>query len=199
METDQLIRTYRTWLRGTAAGLLRSYGHELLDDFVQEGYIAMWRALPKYRATGGVPLDFYLKQAARYRMLDIIANRPLTGQPSRRNGGHGSSIRPPDGERVLSLAEITSKDVTGEIFTFDAVEDLSAADALQRVLEAYHAGEIADALCSLTERERVYVLARFWCGFQGPETDKLFGTHSANIWKTAKPKLRARLEHLVTT
>lgn len=180
---EQVLPLYRGWLRKVASGLL-SPGHEALDDLIQEGACAIWRACRTYDPAVA-PLDYWLKRSASQRMLRVVARRDWTGHAKRNPGG-----RPDRPE--------TSLDGLGpEMGIALEVEDVSSAQVLDKALWAYHAGEIARAVDTLTDRERRYVRARFWGGLTGPETDALLHTTSANIWRTARPKLHAQLGHLV--
>lgn len=185
---EQLVPDYRAWLRKVASGML-GVGHEAVDDLVQEGHIAMWRAVGSFDPDAS-PADYWLKRSATQRMLTVVSRHGAwTGRPGRYDGGHGGNQ--PE-QPVMSVDGLSSK--LGVPFD---VEDILAAHAVDEAVWAYHEGDIAHALASLTDRERRYVLARFWQGMTGPETDALFSVHSANIWKTAKPKLRESLAHLL--
>lgn len=186
---EQVIPEYRSWLRKVAAGML-SPDHEALDDLVQEGYIAMWRACASYDEDGS-PADFWLKSHAHMRMMTCVSRNHWTGQPKRHNGGHGGSQ--PD-KPVLSF-DVLNAAVDAD---YDPA-DVSAAVALEQAVWGYHQGELLQALSALTEREREYVVRRFWGEAQQAELDRFFGCHSPNIWRTARPKLARALERLVLT
>jgi RNA polymerase sigma factor (sigma-70 family) len=183
---EQVLPDYRGWLRKVAGGMLGPH-HEALDDLVQEGAIAMWRAigtLDPDRST----TDFWLKTSALNRMKTVVQRNHWTGQPKRTNGGHGGS-KP---EQPLLSLNALSADVEPD---YDP-EDVSASYALTDAEWAYHEGEIGAALQRLTQRERDYVLRRFWAGWVGPQLDEHFETTSNNIWRKAKPELAAELAHL---
>lgn len=77
---DQLtaaLPDYRRWLHHVANEMLPPTSAEH-DDLVQEGYIAMWRALDSFDESKGA-LPSWLTRAARYRMLDVRRGRALTG------------------------------------------------------------------------------------------------------------------------
>lgn len=166
--------------------------NEAYDDLVQEGYIAMWRAVESFNPDAG-PADYWLKSSASRRMLTVVCRNHYTGQTRRENGGHGGS-QPQ--HRVLSFDELATT-IGLEVDAFE-VEDVLAARALDDVELSYHHGEIARALGQLTIRERAYVVRRFYFGWIGPQLDLYFDTHAANIWKTARPKLAKQLAYLAS-
>ena len=55
-DSNAILREYLGWLRKVAGNLI-GFGHPDLQDLVQEGYIAMWRALKTYNPASG-PLDY---------------------------------------------------------------------------------------------------------------------------------------------
>lgn len=79
------LADYHNWLYKTAAELLRGGYHDPdIDDVVQEGRIAMWRALDTYDDCKGT-LAPWLTNAARMRMKDVaIGHGRWTGHTGRR-------------------------------------------------------------------------------------------------------------------
>lgn len=73
MTDDEILREYLPWLR-VVAGNLAGFDSPDLQDLVQEGYIAMWRALRSFSPDSGV-LDFWLKFKASNRMKTIAGRR----------------------------------------------------------------------------------------------------------------------------
>jgi RNA polymerase sigma factor (sigma-70 family) len=138
---DAVLPNYRGWLYRVAAGFERP---DLVDDLVQEAYVAMWRSLPKYDPKLG-HLPSYLTTVARNRMIDVLRRGTWTGKPENRGS------RPV--EEVAHIDEFDNPDVL-----------LGAVDSLDGVEIAYHDGEIAAALDTLTPSQRKYVVARFWLG-----------------------------------
>lgn len=191
VDRNQLIASivpdYTGWLRKLATGML-SPGHEALDDLVQEGFIAMWRAVLSLDLDAA-PADYWLKRSAHQRMLTVVARgMKWTGSPDRRNGGHESVIGAP---RPLSLSEASSHpDLDFE------PEDVSIAAAFEQALWAYHEGEMAQLLAGLDARTRDYLVKRFWHGWLESELDGHFQVTSRNIWRKAKPQLKEILAHL---
>lgn len=138
---ERILPDYRGWLYRVA----RDYGKsEMVDDLAQEGYVAMWRALPTYDPAQGA-LPAYLTTAARNRMIDILRKGNWTGKPESR----GSQPV----EVVAHVDEWDDPDVLlGGVGMLDGVEI------------AYHEGEITAALNTLSPAQRRYVIARFWLG-----------------------------------
>lgn len=147
VESDEaIIDSYTKWLHKVANDYLPLW-HERHDDVVQEGRIAMWRALATYDATKG-SLPSWLTTAAKQRMKDVSFGR---GRPT----GH---------EEMRGSREV-EVDVSLDALAEDGIEMmLTAHDSLSGVEIAYHAGEIAEALDSLSPAQRRYVIGRFWCG-----------------------------------
>lgn len=77
---------------------------------------------------------------------------------------------------------------------------LTAADLVDSVMIAYHRGEIARALDSLTPAQKKYVLLRFWSGMQTGDLTREFGYDPSGLWNNsrsgARVKLREALAHL---
>lgn len=78
---------------------------------------------------------------------------------------------------------------------------VSTADLTDSIALAYHRGEIATALDSLTPAQKKYVVLRFWCGFVTAELKQEFGYDPSALWSArpsgAREKLRRALAHLV--
>lgn len=65
---------------------------------------------------------------------------------------------------------------------------------LEYIVQAYHHGQIRQALDVLTPNERKYVVLRFWEGYETAELKEVFGYDPGAIWRTAKERLRPVLE-----
>lgn len=183
-ETDTL-KGFRPWLYKTAYGLL-SPGSPEIDDLVQEGYIAMWRAMDTFKADSGA-LTSWLTSKAKYRMLEVVHRRNWTGQPPRLHGS--TPAKPPN---MLSLDADRGDGVT--------LADILPADeeVMDAVLVAYHHGEIHKAISMLTPRQRKYVFARFWYRMTTAEMkNEIFGYDPSALWNSsrngAKHKLAGKL------
>lgn len=176
---------YRRWLHRVAYDMLpvTSADH---DDLVQEGYVAMWRALDTYDSDKG-PLPSWLTHAARMRMRDVAH-------------GHGQWTGRPE-QRGSRSVDATSLD---ELLATEP-EHPSLAGMLDEVELAYHEGEIAEALAALSPAQRRYVFARFWLGLDPTSRAPAMRALVAQVpelsqrwlWQRARVVLRERLHHLV--
>jgi RNA polymerase sigma factor (sigma-70 family) len=73
---EETLREYIGWLRKTAGNMI-GFGDPGLDDLVQEGYIAMWRALKNFdRSKGSLPS--WLTAKAHWRMLEVVQRTKRT-------------------------------------------------------------------------------------------------------------------------
>lgn len=175
MNEVELLEHYRPWLRKVAAGMTLP---DRAEDLAQEGWIALWKATQSY--DGSAPLDWWLKRKAHGRMLVVIRN-----WGSIRNAQH----RVVDFDFIESLGD--------ELESAWLIQAISLE--LPEVELAYHHGEIVAALDALTPREREYVVARFWGGLNHPELTAHFGYQPQGLWRTARRKLVAQLEHLAVS
>lgn len=93
--------TYHGWLYKTAADLLRGgFNDPDIDDVVQEGRIAMWKAYQAYEDCKGT-LAPWLTNAARMRMKDVaVGHGRWTGHTGRRGWIDAMS---PKVQRALAL------------------------------------------------------------------------------------------------
>ena len=170
--TEFDVQDYERWLHAVANDLLPP-DSPLHDDLVQEGRIAMWRSLERYDPSKGA-LPSWVTAAARLRMKDFAHG---TGRPF----GH----TPRRGERAV---EETSSEALqqGSPGLWDSLEVRDADDSLlERVLVAYHRGEILRAIGALTPEQRRYVVLRFWGGVDP-------ATRSPGVREVA-PKVNHRL------
>ena len=176
-----VLQDYERWLGATALRLLgRTWTEDDLQDIKQEGRVAMWRALETFDESRG-SLPSWLTGAALQRMQDVAWGR---GQPF----GH-EAIR---GSREVDVD--TSLDSEPE----DVVEAL-----LGYVEEAYHDGEVIDAIRALSPAQQQYVFLRFWGGLdpssRNPAMKPLLAQFPVmsqrHHWQRAKEKLRESLAH----
>jgi RNA polymerase sigma factor (sigma-70 family) len=72
---DDILRDYLPWLR-VVAGNLIGFENPDVQDLVQEGYIAMWKAIKSFTPDKG-KLDWWLKFKAANRMKTLAIRRPL--------------------------------------------------------------------------------------------------------------------------
>lgn len=73
---------------------------------------------------------------------------------------------------------------------------LDSSDTLQAVIEAYHSGEILDAIRQLTPRQKEYVARRFWGEWTTQDFKREWGYDPRGVWAGARPKLAEKLAHL---
>lgn len=138
MIDSSVIADYEGWLHRVATDIGHRADH---DDLVQEGRIAMWRALRTYdEARGSLPS--WLTSAARQRMRDVAWGH---GQPTGRPATRGSREVAQGG-------------------SLDAMDEETVTALLGHVEEAYHDGAILEAVRALPARQREYVFLRFWGG-----------------------------------
>jgi len=64
------LGAYRGWLQKVAGNMI-GFGDPRLDDLIQEGYIAMWKALSTFSSSRGSQ-DWWLKYKAHGRMLEVV-------------------------------------------------------------------------------------------------------------------------------
>ncbi|MGE3487415.1 MAG: sigma-70 family RNA polymerase sigma factor [Nitrospira sp.] len=172
-----LLMHYRGWILSVAMDLTRRDGWRA-QDLAQEGWIEMWRRVKEGRWNKRMPLDLALKVAAKDRMQTVLRN--------------WRSMKNPAVTRV-PLDELLQ--------THDSlVEALGLAETLAGVEWAYHHGEIYRVISEvLSQREREYVILRFWCGYRLPEMREWFGYNPSSLWRTARSKLREALGSLDST
>lgn len=176
-EERALLLAWRPWLRKVARGMtvrLRAAGHDIAEDLAQEGWIALWEATRTYDGRNGVELDYWLKRCAHDRM-----------------------------RVVLRLLMAKCRDIDATQLAGNPWDDTGRCwDALTTNLTdlefAYHHGEIAQAMASLTPRQREYVYLRYYRGYGTAELTKHFGYLPKTIGQQVRRNLAAKLAHLST-
>lgn len=176
-----IIANYDKWLHAVANRMMSGATEADHQDLVQEGRVAMWRALSTYDETKGA-LPSWLTKAAEMRMSDIARGH---GQPF----GH---------EAVRGVREVEMGP------SLDAEPEQVVEALLGYVEAAYHDGEVMQAIRELTPRQQEYVFLRFWGGLdpraQAPGIRALVAQFPVLKerwhWQRALPILRERLEHL---
>lgn len=190
--TSDLIAEYDSWLHKRSGQLLRSHDHPDHDDLAQEGRIGMWHAMDKFNDRKGA-LPSWLTTNANWRMKEMLSRKAWTGMPSRAG-------KKQEDLSVLRLDLMMEEDEGIEAL-------LVGADLADRAMWAYHHGEIAAALESLTPGQRRYVYLRFWAGVGEVATGRggggmadYFGYSPNAMWSNpkhgAKTRLQAALAHL---
>jgi RNA polymerase sigma factor (sigma-70 family) len=137
------------------------------EDLTQIGMIALWEAEQSFEASRG-SLPHWLTFKARGVMKDAIRQRAK----------HAAYKNTAPEEALLDI-------------------QADCGSAMDRVIAAYHEGEVAKALDLLTDRQREYVRLRFWEGKGTAEMIEHFGYDPRGVWRGAKQKLVPALEHLV--
>ncbi|WP_329047070.1 RNA polymerase sigma factor [Streptomyces sp. NBC_01422] len=188
---DEALADYEAWLHRRAGQMLPPTDHRH-DDLVQEGRIAMWQAHNQHDPAKGA-LPAWLTQNATWHMREVLARRgKWTGSPSRRQGRHAVQDLPTESLNELLDPESRHRDETaGGV----------APDIAEQAMGAYHQAEIAAALAGLTEKQRRYVLHRFWGDAAGPELKAEFGYDPKALWsrtgrRAARDQLADSLAHL---
>lgn len=181
---------YRSWLLTQAERILGSHGHPDRDDLVQEGYIAMWRALDSYDETKGA-LAGWLTYRARLRMLECVGRGQWTGKPAKHDGRH--KVEREEGSQNVTRRVVLSLDAPrGDGSTL--ADLLDGIGYLEGTELAYHHGEIMAALAALTPAQRKYVEARFWHGMSESEIKaEVFGYDAGSLWRSQKNGARLKL------
>lgn len=174
-----VLADYEKWLHKVANSITDAAQH---DDIVQEGRVAMWRALSTYDESKGA-LASWLTRAAEMRMKDVAWGK---GQPTGHEAVRGSR----------QVEEGPSLDEQPE----EIVQAL-----LGYVEAAYHDGEVMQVIREvLTAKQQEYVFLRFWGGLE--PTSRASQTRALVKqfpvlgerwhWQRARAVLAERLAHL---
>lgn len=187
LTVDEALADYEGWLHARAHRLISPMSPDH-DDLVQEGRIAMWKAYETYEGSRGA-LPAWLTAHANWHMTEAVSRKTWTGMPPRLHG----SIPATNDTIDASLDKMMEDGV--------AIEGmLVAADLSDSMILAYHQGEIAMALSTLTQQQRRYVYLRFWEGYTERGMQPIFGYTPSGLWNSqkngARLKLRNRLAHL---
>lgn len=182
---DETLADYDAWLHHRAHQMLPPTDHRH-DDLVQEGRIAMWQALTRYEPEKGA-LPAWLTRHANWHMTQVAARGGTwTGKP-----------RAASTSRVeVKVRQVSSLDALlapgGDRLADEAAGGVTP-DFADVAMEAYHRGEIAEALAGLTSAQRRYVEARFWGGARTAELKRLFGYDPGALWRSPKYGAQRRL------
>lgn len=186
----EVVANFYKWTHYVAGQIVSPYRLDY-DDVVQEGLITIWRILEKKGGKAKVAAT-YLTLAARYRMIAFANGKPPTGGNSR----PGPKTEPP---HTQSLDALTTAAASAE-FDFDVERFLVAPDLLASAELAYHEGELLDTLAAMPERDRAYVVMRFWGGMTEAEISEHLGVERKTLnshWaKAIRPTLVRQLAHL---
>lgn len=161
------IEDYRRWAHKVAIDLLweSSSARNVLtvEDLVQEGMIAMWRASETFDPTRG-HAPAHLTNAARKRMIDVVTGR----KPSYGTEGNRGRVKVPE-SAYQPLPEPGSpfEPIAGPMTPIEGNEALS------------------EALAALSTESREYVERVFWGG------ERLRRDRAA--WREAEAVIREHL------
>lgn len=179
MDIDKILQDYEGWLYREARKL--SSSGDLVDDLVQEGRVAMWKALQTFDAARGA-LPAWLTYKAKNRMLTCVTENLWEGT-ARKTGNNSLKVNPTP--------------VVADTIVVHLKEDYSHSENLDL---SYHSAEIVEAVNALTPKQREYVYFRFWRSMTGSDMVKEFGYNPNGLWaaKTsgAKARLKSKLAHL---
>lgn len=186
-ELSDILNPYIPWLYAKAARMQPREGRE---DLAQEGLIAMWQAVGKFDESRGVPLDFYLKKSATWRMLTVVQKDVYTGQPRRLKKDVPpvvipvSPLIPPgsfSGDMQMSVLDWLC------IFNSDTQNDAS----FDEMCMSFHHSAIMRALYStLTSQQRKFAILKFMYGLSYSELVEYFGYSPTTLFR---PHHRERL------
>lgn len=180
LTVNEQIERYRRWAYKVAHSFDHGPG---VDDFAQEGMIAMWRSMERHPDGVG---STYLTKAARYRMLGLAQGAQAFGGDPK----PGPRSRPVEG-----CVDWTECDGSWDLL-------FSGSDLLSSAEMAYHHGEIFQFLNTLELRDREYIFRRFWEGKTDTEIAAELGVSNKYLgirWKrTLLPKLEKALVHLTS-
>lgn len=168
-DSNAVLQQYYPWLRKTAGNLV-GFDDPYLDDLIQEGYIAMWKALQTYDPEKG-PLVPRLLHMARQRMLNV-------GYGHHRYTGHEAARGHQEAESPLHYDELPDREYALPVTTDEPFTEPSLTDALN----------------SLPPKQREYLFVRFWIanGAFGRTPSVIKAGEQYPILKNDKLWLRAR-------
>jgi RNA polymerase sigma factor (sigma-70 family) len=197
LDAEVTLPAYERWLHKVAYVFQPPGRDEAYhDDLVQEGRVAMWRAMAAYDPSKGA-LPSWLTTAAKLRMADVVRRAGTwLGRPPR----YGPQPVAEKASPAMSLDELLAEGGDSDSIMWM----LSAADVAESLELAYHHGEIMLALNSLRPDQRRYVVLRFWGGLSDPEMVRRghFETNPGYLWRDqrtgARGVLRARLANLAS-
>lgn len=187
MTDPSIIADFDRWLHAVANRLLKDATEADHQDLVQEGRVAMWRALGTfdesrdYNDPQGARVAWIIR-AAEMRMKDVAWGK---GQPFGREATRGSR----EVDKGPSL---------------DELEEQQVEALLGFVEEAFQDGEVLRIIRErLTPRQQQYVFLRFWGGLdpssQAPGMRALVAQFPVLRerwhWQRAKPVLAEALAH----
>lgn len=142
------LEPYRKWLYAMAYAMAPTWGQ--VDDVAQEGYIAMWRSLETFDPARGT-LAKWLTRNAKQRMGEYLRRGAAYGKQERR----GVHTKP----ESAGYTQVSLNALMEDGYDVEGADDVPAM-----VAEAYMVGTVRQALATLTDQQRKYVVLRFWHG-----------------------------------
>jgi RNA polymerase sigma factor (sigma-70 family) len=200
MTTEELLESNIRWLH-FMANKLKPWYDANHDDIFQEGWIAMWQAIETYKPSK-VPIEAWIYRKAKSRMIDFV----FQDKPAFGSEGNRGRWKPKDNvslDAILEAGDGARADILGDAIVSD--------ESLVGVEQAYHEGDIMDALNRLSPKEREFVVLKFWGGlYTKPEratrdwvkvSQDLAPQFShkatrSTYWSSAQDKLSEYLEHM---
>lgn len=183
---EEYLASNERLLRIKAAERLRHnpVSRNLWDDILQEGRLIQFTVLTKRPDA----TRQYVHAAMSKKITECIVRDAWTGSEAKR------------GHPVDPLRRPLERDsVNDETLHLDEIVDSS--DWVDEVINAYHHGEIAQALAALTFTQRQQVFARIWCGMTEAEIAALQGVSVSAVsrhWtQDIRPQLLEKLGHLI--
>lgn len=181
-EIETLLKELKPWIDWRAFHYTRD--NNIRSELSQEGWIAAWKALQK--STGKNPKSYAMK-AAEWRILNVLTRGDLTSEHKRAYGAHKIRDTATDYQYLESDDEKSAFDL--------AVKDLITEEQVYQDVK-YHHNEIMKAVNKLTDKQKEYVLLRFWVELNSPELTEHFGYAPWGLWSKVRRDLIQELEHL---
>ena len=169
---EQLVQNNLGYIRKTANELYISVGlgnSELgidHDDLIQEGSIALLRAIALYDSGKKIKFLTYAGPAIRNAMMDLISAAFATFEQRMQSDKDGIPV-----ERICLDDLLPGED---SMQRSNLVADPYASEPEKIMEEAENRKELYEGLWRISERERVYLLYRF--GFEDDMEHPLVGT-----------------------
>ena len=186
-EERELLLRYRPRLRRMAASMTLQFP-DRADDLAQEAWIALWLATRTYDGRDGVTLDYWLIRNAHDRMRVMIRHWTAQCRDARRTELAGDPR-----EKIEAYSDDHTSEFTGTASDTVWVE---LTTDLVGIENAYHYGEIAQAMAELTPRQREYIYLRYCRGLDTAALTAHFGYPPKTIGQQARKNLAKSLAHL---
>ena len=162
--SDYLMEKYKEFVRKKARAMFLIGGET--DDLIQEGSIALLRAIALYDPGKKIKFLTYAGPAIRNAMMDLISAAFATFEQRMQSDKDGTPM-----ERIYLDDLLPGED---SMQRSDLVADPYASNPEKIMEEAENRKELYEGLQRISERERVYLLYRF--GFEDDMEHPLVGT-----------------------